>query len=479
MAIRELAQQAASAGGNQVTGRRPLPRSSMLTLGIASLVAFWAFAALSDTGRVAYTYVFYFLHFYAGVFVLMGLTGTIMFGLIATDRIVLNPRTRVWMQVIHRGMGMFSMSFLAVHVWTKATGGSISLINAIIPFTSNGPTVNPFLGLGPLSAYLMLLITWTGIARSRFVHMANPRIWRLLHSTAYLTWPLTLLHGLGAGRRPADWVTFSYLLCVLGVSLALILRFATSRGRKNEAGRMAQTTMAVETVGGQARTVTIPERGRADEERDINPLADRWDSSAKSWDTATFAVISQLDDEDDLTGAPEPQREATAPRQRRAPLALTAGPEPEPQYEPAADAALEYDDALDYEGEDDYETAGYDRDPGYDRAAAGYDAAPEREYTPRRAAEYVPKRAARSGGRHASPEAEPRRASGRSRVPSAVSDAERAFLDMEPDDTPTLVNLAARRELRASSRRPQTASRYAEDEYAEEPTYLPRWREAQ
>ncbi|GAA2525997.1 ferric reductase-like transmembrane domain-containing protein [Pilimelia columellifera] len=446
MAIRERAQQ--SSGTAPASGRRRMPKASTLLLSATGLVAFWALAALTTPGRVAYTFVFYFMHFYAGVFVLMALTGTIMFGLIATDRIVLDVRLRVWMQIIHRGMGVFAMACLGAHVWTKATGGTITVFNAIVPFTNPGATTNIYLGLGPVTAYLMLLIFWTGIARARFVNMANPRLWRVLHSAAYLAWPLALMHGLGAGRRPADWVTYSYLLCVVGVTVALFLRLATSRKKRQEGGRMAQTTMATEAAGGQARTITVgSERERAAAEREVNPLAARWESSAQSWDTDTFAVISDIDDaEQDQPEAPEiPERTwiEETPRER-APMAYAL---------PAAPAVY-YED----------------------------------EPPARRSADYVPRRAARDElprGRHSLDDrgGYPARATGRYSVASSAAYEPRyesRYGDVAPDDTPTLVDLSTRRAMRDSGRgRSQPGRRAVEDQYADEPYYRPRWREAQ
>ncbi|GGK43923.1 hypothetical protein GCM10010124_40960 [Pilimelia terevasa] len=581
MATRERAQRTAGAGGASSAGTRRLPRLWTVAGSLAVAAAVYVAAASSTVGRVAYTFTFYFMHFYAGVFILMGLTGTVIFGLVATDRIVLNPRLRVWMQAIHRCMALFSMAFLAVHVWTKATGGTITLFNAFVPFTNPGATTNLYLGLGPVSGYLMLFLFWTGIARAVFADRWSPRVWRLLHSVAYLTWPLALLHGLGAGRRPATWVTASYLLCVLAVTAALLLRLATNRGRQQERGRVARPALAIDAEGRQVRAVdATPARGRATPpERATNPLEERWAKSAESWAANAHTLVPATQPEEDAEDEDEPPapaepaarsaariaaaqaaaRSAAKAAARRAALAAVPVGRATPQVR-AADArfvadldarfagrpgedrdeddfADEFDDdapgsGADFAGreqargaraaydEDEFEDEEFAEDDDVDEVDAAYDgeypgdgeyaedrrdawyeeettevdwldrasggvrraAADEAAYQPRRLREYEPRRAAREDSRAAARSAIAAREAEREFVVDFDGDAapEGEFGWMEPDETPTLVDLAnrrARRAERAGTGRNRPRYRASDEEYDDE-AYEMSWREA-
>ena len=88
----------------------------------------------------------------------------------------------------------------------------------------------------PLACDLVVLIIVTGILRRRFATASNPWLWRALHGTAYLCWPLAVLHGLLAGRLAKPYVDWSYGACLAAAELALTMRFvATVRSRDTAA----------------------------------------------------------------------------------------------------------------------------------------------------------------------------------------------------------------------------------------------------
>ncbi|HEX5739944.1 MAG TPA: ferric reductase-like transmembrane domain-containing protein [Pilimelia sp.] len=495
MAIRERAQRTAGADSVDGTGSRSRFRLWTTLAGVAGAVGLYFLAASTTPGRVAYTYLFYFMHFYAGVFILMGLTGTVLFGLVATDRIVLRPRLRVWMQAIHRSMAAFSMIFLFLHVWTKATSGTITMVNAFVPFTNPGSTVNLYLGFGPIAGYLMALIFWSGIARAIFADRWSPRVWRVLHSAAYLAWPLALLHGLGAGRRPAGWVTASYLICVALVTGALVLRMVVSRGRQDQRGRVARPALAIDAEGRQVRVVEAAPAGARGAERATNPLEERWAAAADSWAANGRTLVADAEP----AAAPEPPVEAadieepTRAPARRSSRAATAAPpagarggrRAAPREAEEFDAVDEFDATLDaefdardeadddeypdwYEEEttelrwrEDEDPADQDEDEEDDEdddlaEVGAYAVRRGTDYAPRRMRDYEPRRALREeSGRRArfdDPPASRLAVSARRPEPELELDfdevVEREFDWLEPDDTPTLVDLASRRALR-------------------------------
>src|SRR6185369_4383465 len=128
------------------TGPKPrFGKASVAAFGLSLLAIVWALMTLTPPGQVAYAYVYYFLEFYAGVFVLLLLTATIVGGLICTDRIILGIKQRVLMQTVHRTTGTGAIFFLVIHIATKVTIGKASLIDAVVPFISPKPL---YIGLG-------------------------------------------------------------------------------------------------------------------------------------------------------------------------------------------------------------------------------------------------------------------------------------------------------------------------------------------
>jgi DMSO/TMAO reductase YedYZ heme-binding membrane subunit len=143
---------------------------------------------------------------YSGVFSLIALTAAVAAGLVATDRIVMTPAGRVTSQAVHRALSLAAVGFLATHVLTEVLAHRSRPVDMVAPFLASGRTL--YLGLGTLASDLLLLILATGVARRRFAGW--PAIWRALHVTAYLAWPLAIVHGLLAGRHAKPYVDWSY-----------------------------------------------------------------------------------------------------------------------------------------------------------------------------------------------------------------------------------------------------------------------------
>ncbi|WP_156184693.1 ferric reductase-like transmembrane domain-containing protein [Allosalinactinospora lopnorensis] len=162
-----------------------------------------------------------FLWELSGVLALLGLTGAVVGGLIATDRLVLYSEHRLLFQTLHRSAAIGSVGFLFAHVTLQIAFGQAGIANVLSPFG-----LNVAVAFGVIASDLMLVIIITGIMRRRFASGTRPRVWRLIHATAYLCWPFAIVHGLTAGRAPNGWVILGYALCLLAVGLALVLRMA-------------------------------------------------------------------------------------------------------------------------------------------------------------------------------------------------------------------------------------------------------------
>ncbi|MBO0806600.1 MAG: hypothetical protein J2P25_26410, partial [Nocardiopsaceae bacterium] len=206
-------------------------RSRLLwpAVGLAAMLGVLAGAATHE-GAVITADLRRFLTFYAGVFALVGFTAVIGAGLATTDRLVLRPGARVVMQAAHRALSVLSTGFLATHIALEVLAGRASLVQVAVPLGSGW-----WLDVGVAASDLLVLVAAIGVFRARFT--THPRLWRVLHASAYLWWPLAILHGLEAGRQPKPYVTFSYEACVALVAAALLIRLlARARPRQRTPG---------------------------------------------------------------------------------------------------------------------------------------------------------------------------------------------------------------------------------------------------
>jgi DMSO/TMAO reductase YedYZ heme-binding membrane subunit len=184
-------------------------------------------------GTVLLAAVQRFMLAYAGVFALIALTATVAAGLAATDRVIMSPGCRVVAQAVHRALSLAAVGFLATHVALEVLAHRSAAVDAVAPFLASGRTF--YVGLGTVASDLLLLIAVTGVARRRFA-TGWTAMWRAVHVTAYLAWPLAVLHGLLAGRHAKPYVDWSYGACLAAVALALLVRLvASTRGRAETA----------------------------------------------------------------------------------------------------------------------------------------------------------------------------------------------------------------------------------------------------
>lgn len=76
-----------------------------------------------------------FLNFGAGVLSLVALSCSVIWGLVATDRLFLNTRQRLVAQAVHRTTAVSSVAFLLLHITVKLALDHTVLIAALIPFS--------------------------------------------------------------------------------------------------------------------------------------------------------------------------------------------------------------------------------------------------------------------------------------------------------------------------------------------------------
>jgi predicted ferric reductase len=161
-----------------------------------------------------------------GIVALILLTLTVVLGIANVRRVRLAGAPRFVTLGIHRSVSLLAVAFVAVHVLTSVIDGYVPLrlIDAVVPFSS---TYHPFwIGLGAVALDLVAALVLTSVFRRRIGY----RTWRLVHWTAYASWPIALVHSLGTGTDAGSgWMTVLVIVLVSAMIAALLARLS---GRK-------------------------------------------------------------------------------------------------------------------------------------------------------------------------------------------------------------------------------------------------------
>jgi DMSO/TMAO reductase YedYZ heme-binding membrane subunit len=212
----------------------PISEHLTKTYGVAivSVIGIVAFLALTSTGHVIDAATQHFMLFYAGVFALIALCASVAFGLIATDRMFLQPGHRVFMQSAHRAASFGALAFLVIHIVTEILAQRVRVLDAFVPFLS--PFRTFYIGLGTIASDLVLLLVITGIFRKRFTVSGKAWRWRAIHYTSYVAFVFGVWHGLLGGRPAKPYVDWSYGFVVAFVALGLAVRIVANSLRPKE-----------------------------------------------------------------------------------------------------------------------------------------------------------------------------------------------------------------------------------------------------
>jgi len=214
---------------------------------IVVTVALALVAERTGHGRSIVSSVQAFLLKYAGVFALIGMTAAVGVGLLATDRIVMRPGSRVVAQAVHRGVSLAALTALAGHIVLEILAHNSRAIDAVVPFLAQHRPL--YIGLGTIASDLFVLIVISGFLRGRFAGRW-PWAWRSIHAVAYLAWPLCIVHGLLGGRAAKPYVDWSYGACLALVALALAVRYvATLRTNDEKIPHPVSDRLSVPTEG--------------------------------------------------------------------------------------------------------------------------------------------------------------------------------------------------------------------------------------
>ena len=202
------------------------------TVAIVGIIVIVAFLALTSIGHVIDAATQHFMLFYAGVFALIGLCASVGLGLVATDRMFLNPGHRVFIQSAHRAASFGAVAFLVIHIITEILAQRVHVLDAVIPFLS--PFRTFYIGLGTIASDLIILLVITGILRGRFNAGGKAWRWKAIHYASYLAFVFGVWHGLLAGRSGKPYVDWSYGFIIAFVLLGLAVRVLSNSLKPRE-----------------------------------------------------------------------------------------------------------------------------------------------------------------------------------------------------------------------------------------------------
>ena len=199
---------------------------------IGGTIVIIAFLALTSIGHVIDAATQRFMLYYAGVFTLIALCASVGLGLVATDRMILHPGHRIFVQSAHRAASFGALAFLVIHIVTEILAQRVHALDAFVPFLS--PFRTFYIGLGTIASDLILLLVITGIMRKRFTTNSKAWRWRAIHYTSYVAFVLGVWHGLLGGRPGMPYVDWSYGFVVAIVALGLAVRILANSLRPKE-----------------------------------------------------------------------------------------------------------------------------------------------------------------------------------------------------------------------------------------------------
>ena len=206
--------------------------TKIYSVAVSAVVVIIAFLALTGTGHVIDAATQDFMLYYAGVFTLIALSASVALGLVATDRMILNPGHRIWAQSAHRAASFGALTFLIIHIVTEILAQRVHVLDAFVPFLS--PFRTFYIGLGTIASDLILLLVITGILRKRFTANGNAWRWRAIHYASYVAFVFGVWHGLLGGRPGKPYVDWSYGFVVAFVALGLAVRILANSLRPKE-----------------------------------------------------------------------------------------------------------------------------------------------------------------------------------------------------------------------------------------------------
>lgn len=184
----------------------------------------------------------------AGIVSLLLFTAVVCLGVLTVVRWQSPTWPRFLTVGVHRNLALLSMVFLGIHIGTAVLDPFTHLgwLAAVVPMASSYRPL--WVAMGVVSVDLSAAVILTSLLRDRI----GQRTWRAVHWLAYGSWPLALVHSLGAGSDAfALWMAALSAACVAAVVCAVTWRLLA--GHSNHTGLAAVVDRSSGPRGSAAR----------------------------------------------------------------------------------------------------------------------------------------------------------------------------------------------------------------------------------
>ena len=157
----------------------------------------------------------------SGIAALVLLTISVVVGTATSTRWSNERWPRFVTQLVHRNASLVALVLIGIHMSAVVIDAfaPIGWKDTVVPFLSG---YRPFwLGLGAIGFDLVLALVVSSALRTRMGY----RAWRFLHYSAYICWPVVVVHGLGSGTDTKLGVVLVVnLVCIAAVLAAVCWR---------------------------------------------------------------------------------------------------------------------------------------------------------------------------------------------------------------------------------------------------------------
>jgi predicted ferric reductase len=181
-----------------------------------------------------------------------GVISLILLSIVAILGIVVNRQghlpglPRFAVTGLHRSLSLLTVAFLGTHIVTAIADGYVHIpwLSTIVPFSS--PYERFWIGLGTVAVDMTAAVIVTSLLRARL----RPAVWRAVHWLAYASYPVTLVHSMGASKDlRSGWLLGLTVASVFAVVTAIGYRIIDASGAIPRPRRVPQLIARAEKTG--------------------------------------------------------------------------------------------------------------------------------------------------------------------------------------------------------------------------------------
>ena len=181
-----------------------------------------------------------------------GVISLILLSVVAILGIVVNRQGRLpglprfAVTGLHRSLSLLTVAFLGTHIVTAIADGYVHIpwLSTIVPFTSAYERF--WVGLGTVAVDLVAAVIITSLLRARI----RPAVWRAVHWLAYASYPVVVIHSLGASKDlRSGWLLALTMASVFAVVTAIGYRIIDASAAVPRPRRVSQLIARTERSG--------------------------------------------------------------------------------------------------------------------------------------------------------------------------------------------------------------------------------------